>query len=92
MSLALLSGVNPRVCKFGPKVRLHEGHWNLNFVGVVDTKLLLHIDGVPVDAKQEHYISSPRGCIVQITIDDPGTEQYFSVFAEQRNGTIVSTT
>ncbi len=91
MSLALLSGVNPRVCKNGPRVRLHEGSWKLSTVGLVDSKLALLIDGVEFSIDKEFNFIVPF--VGQLIFLERGTEEHFSVFAEPvKNGTVISTT
>ncbi len=93
MSLALLSGVNPRVCKNGPRVRLHEGKWKLNCVGLVDTKLTLCRAGAEIHEDVKDGYVFDGNCTIALVIMEKGNEQHFSVFAEPvKNGTIVSTT
>lgn len=95
MSLALLSGVNPRACKneTGPKVRIHEGKWRLVCVGLVDTVLTLYRQGDLLAQEAEHGTEFEGNCTVSLYIAKRGTEQHFSVFAELvTNGTVISTT
>lgn len=92
MSLALLSGVNPRACKeTGPRVRIHEGKWKLNAVGLVDSELTLLLNHIEYPTELEFVTED--GMVAQIVLKKRGTEQHFSVFAELvTNGTVISTT
>lgn len=90
MSLALLSGANPRACKVGPKVRLHEGSWKFKSVGVADSSLLLHLDEMPLHLTEDLLLET-SGCTVYLTFDKVGTEPHISIFAEPVNA-IKSTT
>lgn len=85
MQLALLSGASPRSCKHGPAVRLHKGSWRLNMQGVVDSSLLLHVEGYECSNLAQHGMVIPceQTEIVQLSFGIRGTEQYITVIAEK---------
>jgi hypothetical protein len=84
--LALLSGANPRSCKHGPAVRLFPGKWRLNVQGMVDSNLLVHVEGYDASNLVHHgmVLNCENVEIVQLSFGVRGTEQYISVIAERQ--------
>ena len=82
--IALLSGANPRSCKHGPVVRLLPGNWRIHVQGIVDSQLLLHVDGA--DARllgasgMFHCVDVAQ---VQLHFGNRGNEEYITVTAER---------
>ncbi len=86
MKLALLSGANPRSCKHGPAVRLHEGSWRLSVQGMVDSNLLMHVEGYEASNIIHDGMMIPvvgETAIVQLSFGVRGSEQYITVIAEK---------
>jgi|GraSoiStandDraft_4_1057263.scaffolds.fasta_scaffold44309_5 hypothetical protein len=86
MKLALLSGANPRTCKHGPAVRLHEGSWRLNVQGLVDSSLLMHVEGYEASNLIHNGMMIPvngETAIVQLSFGVRGSEDYITVIAEK---------
>jgi len=83
--IALLSGANPRNCKHGPVVRLLPGSWRLNVQGIVDSQLLVHVEGQP-DAlliSNGIIVKSDNVNVVQLSFGIRGNEEYITVIAEK---------
>lgn len=86
MQLALLSGASPRTCKHGPAVRLIPGKWRLNVQGMVDSSLLMHVEGYEASNLVHHGMNLPEvdeTIIVQLSFGIRGSESYITVIAEK---------
>jgi len=82
--IALLSGADPQRCGVGPTVRLRSGTWRLNVQGLVDSKLVMHVQGYETANEiynlQKIYIDSPEYVTLRFSVR--GSEKYITVLAE----------
>ena len=86
MKIALLSGASPRSCKHGPAVRLVPGSWRLNVHGIIDSSILMHVEGYEASNVIHHGMELPElreTAVVQLSFGVRGSEQYITVIAEK---------
>lgn len=86
MELALLSGASPRTCKHGPVVRLLPGTWRLNVQGMVDSSLLMHVEGYEASnlVVDGMHLNCETTELVQLSFGVRGKEDYITVIAERQ--------
>lgn len=89
--LALLVGANPRTSDGGPKVKLHEGEWDIAITGIHDSQISVSRDGdiyndfgFVLNGKNRLILTGP--CTAQVVWVKKGTESHISVYAELQNG------
>lgn len=93
MRQSLLVGAIPRTAARGPKVRLQRGKWKLGCEGLIDSKLSLTISFPPHHPRSEdsYKFAATRDkefelegfALVHVEIEEKGTEQHISIFAEK---------
>ena len=87
MRLVLGAGLNPRVAKIGPTIRLFAGKYRLVVENHKDSEVVLHSKS-GVIKKDEEFSGDGK---FYYEILKPGTEEYINIFAEQHSGSDTST-
>jgi len=80
--IALLVGANPKKSSGGPIVRLHEGDWMFDLVGVVDSCLQIRYSNILSPHFLDHDGLRLRGPVeVQVSFAHRGSESHVSAYA-----------
>ncbi len=90
MKLVLVAGLNPRVTKNGPNVRLGVGTYRIVSEGQINSQLSLTNNNTIFDVNNGDTIKSDGGTY-SLSVKG-GTEDYINVFAESINVPVTATT
>ena len=87
MRTPILLGADPKTAKTSAWVPVRYDNWRLVAEGLVDTKLALRHQ-VPETGKETTFNYTGNGevfgpSIVKLEVEEPGTENAISVFAEE---------
>lgn len=86
-SLVLGAGINPRVSKVGPKVRLGAGKYRLVVENIKDTMIFLYNKDGMINGES---LFDTKGELFWYQIEKVGTEEYLNIFAELISGSNTS--
>lgn len=92
MKLVLVAGLNPRVAKNGPKVRLYEGWWKVATEHHEDCELALCCNTLPPKRISDGDKFQSFGETFWLSVSKTGTEDFINVFAESVNVPVLATT